>query len=98
LVPFDEIGKVDDQNLDDSDLEDERKPTVVIKTKPIEQQPQTSNQTTPIENQPAEVVTPTEDLNTPKFAVTEIEKVENWQLRIKIFKYDKEKSRIINLC
>jgi len=98
LVPFDEIGKVDDQNLDDSDLEDERKPTVVIKTKPIEEQPQTSKQTAAIENQPAEVVTPTEDLNTPKFAVTEIEKVENWQLRIKIFKYDQEKSRIINLC
>jgi len=39
-----------------------------------------------------------EDLSTPVNGVTELEVIEDWDKRMKIFNYDAEKCRIIKLC
>jgi len=39
-----------------------------------------------------------EDLTTPEYGLPEVEKIEDWQQRMKIFDYDQEKCRIINEC
>ncbi len=85
LGDIDELGEMPDDNVDGTDS-DETRAIPIIES---DEEPESSQR---------EEEKQVEDLTTPTHSVLEVEKIEDWQQRMKIFDYDQEKRRIINMC